>query len=358
MKVGLVYDKTYLKFTPDHFRPWFESFESPERLRCTMNYLKRTGILKETNLLQLKPRMASDEEILRVHTPYLLQILRELSELGGGEVGPTSIATVETYEVAKMAAGGAVVSGEAVTRNEVDQAFGLIRPPGHHAGIGRVEGLCFLNNVAIMINHLRAKKLVKRVMVLDWDSHYCDGTAEIYYGDPDVMIASFHEYDFSINGRGKTSELGSGEGVGYNINIPLPTNIAEDYYLYAFDEIFEPIAKAFNPDLIVVSAGFDGHYADPIGNMLLNSMTYRRLTERVLRVALDLCGGKIVFILEGGYNLLALPTSLGCVLSTLLRIEPPTFHEVEYESDRKIVKLVEAVIRERKKTLSNYFDIF
>jgi len=358
LRVGLVYDKAYLKFTPGYFRPWFESFESPERIRCTMNYLERTGILKETNLLRLKPRTASDDEILRTHTPYLLQILRELSEMGGGEVGPTSIATAETYEVARMAAGGAIVSGEAIVRNKVDQAFGLIRPPGHHAGKGRVEGLCFLNNVAIMVDHLRAKKLVKRVMILDWDSHYCDGTAEIYYDNPDVMVVSFHEYDFLSNGKGKTSELGSDEGIGYNINVPLPTNLAEDYYLYAFDEIFEPMAKAFNPDLMVVSAGFDGHYADPIGNMLLNSATYRRLTEKVLKVASDLCGGKIAFILEGGYNLLALPTSVACVLSTLLGIEVPSTNEATYESNGKIVKLVKTVLRECKKILSNHWDVF
>ncbi|MFX0097002.1 MAG: histone deacetylase [Candidatus Hodarchaeota archaeon] len=358
MKVGLVYDETYLKFTPSYSRPWFESFESPERLRCTMNYLERTEILQESKLLRFKPRMATDEEILRVHTSYLLQILRESSESGGGEVGPNSIATSETFEVAKMAAGGAIVSGETIFRNEVDQAFALIRPPGHHAGKGRVEGLCFLNNAAIMINHLRAKKLVKRVMVLDWDSHYCDGTAELYYDDPDVMVVSFHEEGFFNDGRGKLSELGAAKGIGCNINVPLPANLAEDYYLYAFDEIFEPTAKAFNPDLIVVSAGFDGHYADPVGNMMLISTTYRRLTERVLKVASDLCGGKIAFILEGGYNLLALPTSVACVLSTLLGIEPPTLHEVRYESDTKTAKLVKAIVRERKKTLSRYLDIF
>ena len=358
MKVGLVYDKTYLKFTPSYFRPWFESFESPERLRCTMNYLERTEILEENKLLRLKPRMATDEEILRVHTSYLLQILRESSELGGGEVGQNSIATDETFEVAKMAAGGAIVSGEAVVRNKIGQAFALIRPPGHHAGKGRVEGLCFLNNAAITINHLRAKKLVKRVMVLDWDTHYCDGTAELYYDDPDVMVVSFHEDDFSNDGRGKLSELGTGKGIGYNINVPLPINLGEDYYLYAFDEIFGPIAKAFNPEIILVSAGFDGHYADPIGNMLLSSATYGQLTERVLKVASELCGGKIVFILEGGYNLLSLPTSVAYVLSTLLGIEAPSTNEVKYESDRKIAKLVKTVIRERKKNLSVHWDVF
>jgi acetoin utilization deacetylase AcuC-like enzyme len=351
MKLGLISHKAFEELhNPELTRPWMEAFENPNRIKLTREYLHNSGLLNNQNLKNFECKPATREDIIRVHNPYLFDVVNELSSLGSGEVGSSSVVVKDTFRAACLSAGGAISTVDEVNKGSVETAFALIRPPGHHAGIGHSEGMCYFNNCAIAVRWLQEKKKVKRVLILDLDAHACDGTTQIFYTDPTVFCLSFHEYGMEAIERGWLEEIGSGEGEGYNINVPLPFGTWGTAYRWAFEQIFPEILRDFKPEMLVVSFGFDTHYSDPVGNMNLQAEDYAQLTRIILQLGKEVCGGKIAFILEGGYSLLALPLSIGAVISTILDTQIKYFDKIpEPEKIPKIVRDVTEEIQNIKK---------
>lgn len=353
MRLGLISNKAFEELhIPEVTRPWMEAFENPNRIRFTREYLYDSGLLDNQNLKSFDCKPAIREDIIRVHSPYLFDVVGELSRLGYGEVGSSSFVVKDTFKAACLSAGGAISAVEEINKGSVETAFALVRPPGHHAGVGHSEGLCYFNNCAIAVRWLQEKKKLKRILILDLDAHACDGTSQIFYSDPTVLCLSFHEYGMEAIERGWLEEIGSGEGEGYNINVPLPFGTWGNAYLWAFEHIFPEVIRDFKPEMVVVSFGFDTHYSDPVGNMNLQAEDYAKLTRIILRLGREICREKISFILEGGYSLLALPLSIGAVLSTIINTEIKYFDKIR--KPEKIPRTVKDVTEEIQSIIKRY----
>ncbi|MET1125194.1 MAG: histone deacetylase [Archaeoglobaceae archaeon] len=308
MVTGLVFHEEYLKHeqTPTH--P-----ERRERLAYTMDQLREEGILDSDAIKLLEPFYASLEDVLEVHTREYVEFLRRESVRGGGIIDFDTNIPKGVFERALLAAGGAIRAVKAVLEGEVDNAFAMVRPPGHHAKPYIGAGFCYLNNVAIAVKWL-LKRGFERVAILDWDAHHGDGTQEIFYEDDRVLFISTHQMPL-YPGTGYPEEFGSGRGEGFTINVPLPPGAGDEEYKLVLDEIIVPVLKEFVPQFIVISAGQDNHFTDPITNLALTARGYAEMMRTIVELSQDLCGGRVVAVLEGGYSVeAALPyTNLGII---------------------------------------------
>jgi acetoin utilization deacetylase AcuC-like enzyme len=314
MATGLVWHEQYMWHDTGHWAGFVppgglvqpgESFESPEPKRRLYNLLDASGLLG--SLTRIEPRPASQEQLLRFHTPGYLARLAELSRAGGGDAGEFTPFGAGSYEIACLAAGGAIAAVDAVLDGRVENAYALVRPPGHHAEPDRGRGFCLLGNVALAVMHARAVRGVERVAVVDWDVHHGNGTQLAFYSDPSVLTISLHQdraYPFD---SGLLAENGEGRGRGYNINVPLPAGSGDGAYRSAMERIVVPALQRMKPDLIVVACGFDASFLDPLGRMLCHSDTYREMTRVVTALARELCGGRLVLCHEGGYSAAYVP---------------------------------------------------
>ena len=309
MKAGLLYDPIYLKHDTG------EHVENAGRLEAIISHLEETGLKKQ--LTPLKPRPASVEELALVHNKQHISHLHGVSRKGGGWLDADTVMSADSYEVALYAAGGAIVATEAVMEGEVNSAFALVRPPGHHATPRRAMGFCLFNNIAVAAAHALAKYKLERTLIIDFDAHHGNGTQEIFYDRPEVMYISTHEYPF-YPGTGGVEETGRGLAKGNTINIPLPAGCGDNEYRLAFEQIITPAARRFKPQLILVSAGYDGHWADGIALMQLSVSGFGEMAMVIRGLADELCGGRLVFILEGGYHLGALAASVRATFDVLL----------------------------------------
>ncbi|NWF96790.1 MAG: histone deacetylase [Candidatus Thorarchaeota archaeon] len=293
-------------------RPNLEAYENAFRVQVIEEHLRNTGIIER--VIHHRAEKATLRDALMVHTPYLVDSVRLMTELGSGEIGNAALASPELLDSALSAVGGAMRAADTVTSGRARHAFALVRPPGHHASQSSAGGLCFFNNVAVAVRHAMKTRGVGRVSILDFDDHHGDGTSDIFYADKSVQYISIHEYDQENYGRGHYCEVGYEEAEGTNINIPLFDSSPDESYAAAIDRIVRPIMTEFRPDIIAVSAGYDPHYADPVGNMDVDSRTFWRLGS-VVREIVDSVGAKGSFwVLEGGYN----PSVLGlCVQASL-----------------------------------------
>jgi acetoin utilization deacetylase AcuC-like enzyme len=309
MKAGLVYDPIYLEHdTGDHV-------ENSQRLVSAMSYLKETGIKEK--LICLSPRPASLEELKMIHAPEYISYVKNKAENGGGWLDPDTIVSPKSYEVALYAAGGVLVAVEAVMKGEVDNAFALVRPPGHHAIQDRAMGFCIFNNVAIAAKFALSKFSLDRVLIADFDVHHGNGTQDSFYADPKVLYFSTHQYPF-YPGTGWMDETGIGEGEGTIINFPMVAGWGDEEYLRAFNEVLVPVARRFQPQFALVSAGFDPHWADQLARMKVTITGFARITMLLNELAAELCQGRLVFTLEGGYNLHVVASSIKAVFDVLL----------------------------------------
>ncbi len=284
--------------------------ENRERLRGTWNLLQSEGALE--GLLEVPCTPASDERLLRVHGRRHLQTVA-LAAQHSTHLDPDTYVGSNSEQAARLAVGGLCNVVDAVLAGQATNGFALVRPPGHHATPDRGMGFCLYNNVAIAARAARAEHGLKRVLIVDFDVHHGNGTQDAFYDDGSVLFFSTHQYPF-YPGTGHWRETGSGAGAGATINIPFPAGSGDPSYLAAFDTILAPLARRFAPQLILVSAGYDAHWNDPLAGMALTISGYAQLVDRLLALAKELCGGQIVFTLEGGYHLEVLAH---CVLNTI-----------------------------------------
>ncbi len=256
-----------------------------------------------------------------VHSPRYLAALERFCISGGGSIDLNTTVSPASYQTALLAAGGLLQGVDAVMAGKAANAFALVRPPGHHAGTGGSEGFCLFNNVAIAAKYLLDRYGLQRVLIVDWDVHHGNGTQDMFYDDPRVLFFSSHQYPL-YPGSGQPGETGEGKGRGYNWNLPLPAGCGDEVLERAYAALLEPAVEKFRPQFILVSAGYDGHWRDPLAGLTLSAAGYARLTGRVMELAAAHCQGKIALTLEGGYDLTALTGAVEATLRALSG-EPP-----------------------------------
>ncbi len=261
----------------------------------------------------MAPRPATRDELARVHDR---DYLRHVAETAGRAVAldPDTFTSPESHEIALLAAGAALMAVERSMQDHVS-ALALVRPPGHHAERDRAMGFCLYNNVAAAAAHARALGAV-RVAIVDYDVHHGNGTQHIFDADPDVLYVSTHQYPY-YPGTGAANETGTGAGAGATVNLPLEAGAVDDDYRIVFAEVILPVVRQFKPDLLLVSAGFDAHERDPLGGMRITTPAFGAMTQELRVVADACCGGRIVLVTEGGYDLHALAASLDGVIQVL-----------------------------------------
>lgn len=300
-RTGFVYSDEYLKHRT-RFHP-----ECKERLTAIVDYLEQTDTLSQ--LLPIQPYPASVDQIALVHGRDYIDMVNDSCQRKVIMLDADTQISTESYKIALLAAGGVLAAVDAVLRGEVDNAFCAVRPPGHHALSNKAMGFCLFNNVAIAARYAQQKHGLKRVLIIDWDVHHGNGTYDIFECDSSVFYFSVHQFPH-YPGTGRADETGTGEGEGTSLNVPFSEGQGDAEYIAAFNEKLLPAAKKFAPDLILISAGFDAHRDDPLSSTQITGKGYAELTKIVCGLADDVCSGRIVSVLEGGYNLTALAESV------------------------------------------------
>lgn len=275
-------------------------FEEPETKRRIKNLLDVSGLTD--SLHSIKPREATVEQLLRVHTEAHVEKIKAASEHMAIDGGLSAPMGTGSYDIALLSAGGVIAAVDAVLDGTVGNAYALVRPPGHHAMPDMAMGFCLFCNAAIAGRHAMAVHGLQRIAYVDWDVHHGNGTEAAFYNDPRVLTISIHQDRNFPPWSGALTDRGDGEGVGYNINIPLPPGSGVGAYEAVFDRVVIPALHAFKPELIMVPCGFDGGAYDPLGRMMLTSDAYRSMTGKIMKAAEDLCHGRVVMTHEGGYS--------------------------------------------------------
>jgi acetoin utilization deacetylase AcuC-like enzyme len=299
-KTALVADRRYLKHFAGRVHP-----ERPERIAAMIDMVEH---LNRPDLELYSPRQASFDELALCHRADYIGAVERTEGMDRLDFDPDTHASPDTWKTASLAAGGVLTATEAVLDGAAANAFAIVRPPGHHAMPQGAMGFCFFNNVAIAASWLTRVRGLRRVLIFDWDVHHGNGTQNIFYESPQTLYMSIHQFPF-YPGTGWLDEIGDGAGLGYTANAPLPANCGNDEYLSVLDELLLPIARSFKPEFVLVSAGFDCHYRDPLGMMRVNEEGFTAIARRLKRLAAESCGGKLVAALEGGYDLRALVDS-------------------------------------------------
>ncbi|MBI4811179.1 MAG: histone deacetylase [Ignavibacteriales bacterium] len=302
-RTGFVYHEKFLEHDTGPGHP-----ERSDRLRAITNHLKEVNLWQELQHLMIDE--ASEDWLLQAHSLEHNKYLRQacLQGLNILDAGDTH-ASRESYNAALLAVGGVLAAVDAVMNNLLQNVFCAIRPPGHHAERDKVMGFCLLNNVAIAARYAQRKHCADRILILDWDVHHGNGTQQIFYDDKSVMYISTHQYPF-YPGTGSRGERGIGQGEGYTLNIPMFAGSGEEEFIEAFKEEIIPSIDNYRPDMILISAGFDAHKDDPLANLNLTEESFGLFTSMITDAASKYCNGRIVSVLEGGYNLKALALSV------------------------------------------------
>jgi acetoin utilization deacetylase AcuC-like enzyme len=334
-KVAYITDEIYLEHDTGAMHP-----ESPQRLRAI-----NEAIVPLKNRLIFKAPIKVSENILSlVHSDEHIEMIRATSE-SGGNIDSDTICSIESYNAASMAVGAGVVAIDGIKAGEFERVFCAVRPPGHHATPTQAMGFCLFNNVALGAHYAIKKKGLSRVLIVDWDLHHGNGTQHAFYSDARVLYISTHQYPY-YPGTGSLQEIGEGEGEGYTVNIPLSTGNGDEEYANLFRHIILPIGRAYKPELILVSAGFDIHKGDPLGGMNVTEEGFARLAYLLLELAKEVCEGRIVFTLEGGYNVEGEARAVVKILHTLqgeLPFDPEAREKAEDAALKRIAPTLERV---------------
>jgi acetoin utilization deacetylase AcuC-like enzyme len=305
---AVVIDRDYLKHDPGYGHP-----ERAERLETLLELSEQ---FDRDKFGLLKPRAASREEIELVHSRDYIDLLQATSKMNRYALDGDTVTSRDSFGVGLLATGGFLKLLDSIAAGEFRNGFALVRPPGHHALTDRAMGFCLFNTVAIGAEFLKRNYGVKRLMIVDWDVHHGNGTQEAFYRDRSVFFISTHQYPY-YPGTGAIGEVGEGEGRGFTVNIPLPAGCGDAEYLQVFQEIVLPAAERYQPEWFLVSAGFDPHRRDPLGGMEVSENGFASMASALLESARKHAGGKIAFLLEGGYDLAALRDSASAVLEQM-----------------------------------------
>jgi len=309
VKVGCVYDPIYLKHdTGQH--P-----ENASRLEAIISHLEETQLIRQ--LTFIKPRVVSIEELSLVHSEQHISHVQKVAQEGGGWLDADTVVSPDSYDAALYATGGLIKVSEAVMDGKLTSAFALVRPPGHHATANQAMGFCLFNNIAIAAKYTLAKYKLERIAIIDFDVHHGNGTQESFYDNPHVLYISTHQFPF-YPGTGSVDETGKDEAIGTTVNIPLPAGCSDAEYLSVFEQVIVPVVRCFSPQFILVSAGYDTHWADGLAMMQVSVTGFAQMVKIIKDLADELCGGRLVFTLEGGYNLTALAASVKATFDVLL----------------------------------------
>jgi acetoin utilization deacetylase AcuC-like enzyme len=289
--------------------------ERPERLTAIVERLRTKGLLDQ--LVAIKPVPAAEEWLTAIHSPGYVRRVRTTCQQGYVD-SHDAPASAESYQVAVEAVGGVLAAVDAVMDGKVRNAFCAVRPPGHHAMKDKAMGFCLFNNVAIAARYIQKRHKLPKVLIVDWDVHHGNGTQAAFYDDPTVFYFSVHRFPF-YPGTGSADEKGVGPGLNYTLNVPFPAGAGDRKYQEAFEKILMPAALAFKPDFVLVSAGFDAHEDDPLGGMNVTAEGYAELTRIVKGIAEECCEGRLVALLEGGYDLDGLAASVESHVRVLMQ---------------------------------------
>jgi len=320
MTTALIYSEKYVEHDPGWGHP-----ERPERLKAIVSGLKRVNLWDSPKIKIVEPGPAKVDDIALAHDQDYIKLIESLSETETPIDGDTPVRK-NTYELALLAAGGAIKAGDMVMSGEFKNAFALLRPPGHHACRNRGGGFCYFNNIAIMVEKLKSDYKLNRVFILDFDAHHGNGTQSIFYRDPKVLYMSLHQHPLTLYpGTGFPEETGAGDGKGLKVNVPMQPGSGDAEYAEAMQEIFVPLCEKFKPELMAVSAGFDAHFDDPLTGLRLSTKAFGWLAGFALDQAEKWCKGKAIFLLDGGYDLEALSGSVNNVVKAMVgeNFSPP-----------------------------------
>ena len=338
---AIIYDPTYRNHnTGNHV-------ESASRLDAVMQGIEESEHARRVPIL--KPYKATVDQVKANHDIRYIAGVRRLADAGGGWLDADTYCSPESYAVAMLAVGGTICAVDAVMA-DINNAFALVRPPGHHAIRNKAMGFCIFNNVACAAKYALASHDLERILIVDWDVHHGNGTEAAFYDDSRVLYFSTHQRPF-YPGTGDYDDVGTGDGEGFNVNVPLPAGVNNDGYSYIFEELLAPVATEFEPELTFISAGQDIHYADPVGGMCVTADCFRKLVEHIKSFSPE---GHVVAVLEGGYNLEALKNSTLAICGSLFDF-PTSFAEAAVEPG--ISKNVRKRVDKVKETQGRYWDL-
>ncbi len=352
-RTAIVFSPRYLVHNTGANHP-----ESPRRLEAIMEGIRQSGLLESGNCSLVEPRPADLKELELVHGSGYISYVRELCESGGGilDEETETTASPESFEVAQLAAGGVIEAVDKIMGGEFRNAFVLARPPSHHAGPGYALGFCIFNNVAIGAAHLLQNHSLDRVMILDIDTHNGNGTQEVFYSTDEVLYISLHEDPTEFPETGFIDETGEGQGSGYTVNIPFPFQTGDPSYWKAMKTIAVPIIRQYNPEFVLLSAGFDGYYRDDIGELSLSAHIYPKIFKVILDLAHHLCQDKVVAVLEGGYRPWFLRKIVPVVIAKMAKFD------IKIRDKRPLLNLhaereAERVIQEARRIQSSFWTL-
>ena len=331
-KTGIVKDKRYMDHDMGALHP-----ESPKRLEVIYAMLESPDM--QGNFITVPVRRALEHELHLVHSPKHVQKIAATEGQTSAYLDPDTQTSAGSYEAALLAVGGLCEAISMVNSGELDNAFALVRPPGHHAEKSRAMGFCLFNNVAVGARYSQEYLKLDRVLIIDWDLHHGNGTQHSFEDDPSILYFSTHQYPF-YPGSGAFTETGTGRGEGFTVNVPLSPGCGDGDYIAIFEHILRPIALDFNPDIILVSAGFDTHTADPLGGMMVTPKGFAGMARSIMKIADSCCKGKIIITLEGGYDVEGQKDSVKEVLKEMAGLPDTDIADMMADADKKRFNLI------------------
>lgn len=337
MKVGILRDEIFLEHDPPEYHP-----ENPQRLREIYRLLDG---MDEGPFLFISSRMATEEEIALNHEPSYIASVRRTAERPFSWLDADTYTCARSFEVASRAVGGVLALLDMIMDGSIEAGFALVRPPGHHAERSRAMGFCLFNNVAIAARYLLETYGIDRTLIVDFDLHHGNGTQNSFYDSKKVLYFSTHQYPY-YPGTGRHEDVGVGDGAGFTVNVPLRPGMEDRDYIHVFKEILLPVSNVYNPQFVLVSAGFDAHMDDPLGGMRLTEGGYAGMTQLLLRIVKAHCPSRVLFCLEGGYDVRALARSVMAVIEEVTKDHSwePSDEGASLEV-RKTVEKVKEVLR-------------
>lgn len=308
---------TLFTFAPAYGHNLIGHPEHAGRGKAVMDLLEKQQILAELAIVE--PTMGTPEQIRRAHAQSVIDRAQQISLRGGGQIDADTYATDASYELAMLAAGTTTDAAISIANGKHNNGYVFVRPPGHHAEYARSMGFCLFNNIAVAAKAVQAETDCKRLMIIDIDVHHGNGTQDIFYGDDSVLFISTHQFgSFFYPGTGAAHEMGQDAASGFNFNVPIMAGVGDAGYISIMDELIAPAAQKFKPDMILISAGYDAHWQDPLASMELSLTGYAHLAQKLIAVAQDVCDGRILFVQEGGYMLDVLSHAVLNCLNSLL----------------------------------------